>query len=224
MILSLTTISAWGALCLMLLLVPGCHVQSRTEAGSGPKPLQLPSQTTKSHDLINSGIFDHNPTALKAWLSFIEDGKFRAAQGEDFKFSEPAKRELRSMFGDQWYPRINHPAITGNINRRHEFHDLAVIVVHTARNDPARFGLVIFNVEPNKEQTTSVHWLFQIRDLSTSLLSWHSNWPVLVFYAEDGSADPHYINWDDNAKRYFLDKRQVGPGARAGRLREKGEH
>lgn len=222
MIVSLT-ISARAA-CLMFLIVSGCHVPSRSETDSGPKPLQLPSQTTNSHDLINSGVFDNNPTALKAWLKFIEDGKYRAANGDDFKFSEAAKSKLRSMFEDQWYPRINHPAITGNINRRHEFKDLAVIVVDTERAGPARFGLVIFNVESNTEETISVHWLFRSHDLSSAILDWHSNWPVLVFYGEDGSSDPYYINWDNNSKRYFLDKRQVGPGARPGRLREKGQN
>jgi hypothetical protein len=171
--------------------------------------------------LIRSGLFDNNPTALTAWLKFIEDGKYRAAKGEDFKFSEAAKNKLRSMFEDEWYARINHPAITGNISRRHGFKDLAIIVVDTTRSDSTRFSVVIFNAESDNKQAPSVHWLLKSRDLSSGLLSWHSNWPVLVFYELDGSPDPYYINWNENTERYFLDKRQVGPGARAGRLREK---
>jgi hypothetical protein len=217
--MNLSLLSSAHALCLMLLIVSGCGVRSSTEAGSNETPFQSPPpQTNERPDLINSGLFDNNPKALKAWLNFIEDGNYRAAKGEDFKFSEAAKSKLHRMFGDEWFPRINYPA---NINKRLEFHDLAVIVVNTKRSDSARFGLVIFHIEPNKEQPASVHWLFQSRDLSSSLLSWHSNWPVLVFYAEDGSSDPYYINWNENTRQYFLDKQQIGPGARPGRLREK---
>jgi hypothetical protein len=163
-----------------------------------------------------------NPVALKAWLTFIKSGKYRAANANDFNFSEAAKSRLRGMFEDGWYFQVNHPAITGNINRRLGFKDLAVIVIDTARSDSDRFSLVIFNVEPEKEKPPSVHWLFKNRDLSSAFLSWYSNWPVLVFYQQDGSADPYYINWNEHTKQYFLDKQQVGPDARPGRLREKG--
>jgi hypothetical protein len=207
----------------MLWMVPGCYVRTITNSvNNDPRHLQAQSQSSKSPDLVHSGVFDNNPSVLKAWLKFIEGGQYRAAYADDFKFSEAAKSNLRGMFENEWYPRINHPAITGNINRRHGFKDLAVIVVDTKRQDPARFGLVIFNVESDKYQTASVHWLFRSRDLSTALLSWHSDWPVLVFYCEDGSSDPYYINWNEDERLYFLDKRQLGPGARAGKLRGKG--
>ena len=210
------------AACAILLIMPSCDDRRRSRT-SDPTPVQAASASpSKSPDLLKSGIFDDNPAALKAWLKFIDDGKYRAATGEDFKFSEASKSKLRSMFGDEWYPRINHPAITGNISRRHGFKDLAVMVIDTEKTDPARFSVVIFNVEPDKSEL-SVHWLFRNRDLSSALLEWHSNWPVVVFYEENGSADPYYINWDDSKKDYFLDKVQVGPDARPGRLREKGE-
>lgn len=211
---------------MLFLILPNCHLRRTGTEPATPretKPLQTPSQSGKS-DLINSGVFDTNPMALEAWLKFIEDGKYRAANGDDFKFHEAAKSELRSMFEDEWYSRINHPAISGNINRRHGFKDLAVIVVDTQRSDSGRFGVVIFNVEPDKKHTPSAHWLIRNRDLSSALLSWHSNWPVLVFYGEDGASDPYYINWNENTKEYYLDKRQLGPDPRAGRLREKGGH
>ena len=209
------------ASCLMLLIVPGCHFRSISDPGSNdPKP-PVPAQSKESSDLLNSGVFDSNPQALKAWLKFIEDGRYRVADAKDFKFSEAAKGHLRNMFGDEWYPRINHPAITGNISRRHGFKDFAAMVIDSRKNDPARFGVVIFNVEPDKDDL-SVHWLFRDRDLSSAILDWFQNWPVLVFYQEDGSSDPYYLNWNENKKIYFLDKQQMGPDARAGRLREKG--
>lgn len=218
MTLSLITFVA----CAIFLIMPGCHVPS-TSRNSDPRPLQAPSPPNKFPDFINSGMFDDNPTALKAWLKFIEDGKYRAANGEDFKFSEPAKSELRSMFEDEWYHRVNHPAITGNISRQHGFKDLAVIVVDTARSSSDRFSVVIFNAEEDKNQTPSVRWLQKNHDLSSALLSWYNNWPLLVFYQQDGSSDPYYVNWNESTKQYFLDKQQIGPDARPGRLREKGE-
>ena len=207
--------------CAILVIIPSCDVRSKSGASS-PTPVHTASPPNSPADLLNSGIFDSNPMALKAWLKFIDDGKYRAATGEDFKFSDASKNKLRGMFGEEWYPRINHPAITGNISRRHGFKDLAAIVIDTRKTDPTKFGVVVFNVEPDKSEL-SVHWLLRDRNLSSALLEWHSNWPVLVFYTEDGSADPYYINWDDNKKDYFLDKVQIGPDARPGKLREKGE-
>jgi hypothetical protein len=213
-------ITAARIACLMLLVLHACHSQNSNQpATSDAKPVQVASPSAGT-DLLTSGVFDDKPLVLKAWLDFIKDGHYRAAKGEDFKFSEAARSELWSMFQEQWYPRVNHPAITGNISRRNVSKDLAIIVVDNKKSDPARFGLVIFNLEPNGKET-SFHWLFRNRDLSTALLSWYSNWPVLVFYQEDGSADPYYINWNVSTKSYFLDKAQVGPGSRPGRLKEK---
>jgi hypothetical protein len=71
------------------------------------------------------------------------------------------------------------------------------------------------------ESTAPRTGLFRERDLSSALLSWHNNWPVLVFYNKDGSSDPYYINWDKKTKRYFLDKEQKGLDARKNsRLRD----
>ncbi|MEK6281594.1 MAG: hypothetical protein AABN95_14665 [Acidobacteriota bacterium] len=186
----------------------------------GPKPqLGSPSQAPT---FLHSGIFEKNPKALAAWLSFIKDGTYRAAHAEDFQFSQAAKNELQGMFGEMWYPRINHPAITGNISRQDWFYDLAVIVVDTKRTDARRFGLVVFNVPKEGKAPPDPHWLLRERDLSSALLSWHSNWPVLVFYGADGSADPYYINWEKRRQRYFLDKEQRGPDARGNtRLRDR---
>lgn len=219
--MNLSLLTSARSACLLFLIVSGCNVRSTTEAGSNnPTPFQSPSQTNGTSDLINSGLFDNNPIALKAWLKFIEDGKHRAAKGEDFKFSEAEKSELRSMFEGEWYPRINHPALTGNISRRHGFKDLAIIVVDSTKSDSDRFSVVIFNAGREKRETPSVHWLQRNCDLSSALLSWHNNWPVLVFYRENGSSDPYYINWNENTKQYFLGKQQIGPDARPGRLRE----
>ena len=210
------------AACLTPVIVSGCHLRTVSPSGSNDtKSDPMQSQSNKRSDLVSSGVFDNNPIVLKAWLKFIEGGKYRAANAEDFKFSEAAKSKLWRMFEGGWHDRIDHPAITGNLNRRHGFKDLAIIVVDTEEKEPARFGVVIFNREPDNEQVASVHWLVRSRDLSTAMLSWHSNWPVMVFYDEDGSADPYYINWNENTRTYFLDKRQVGPDARPGRLREK---
>jgi hypothetical protein len=214
------------AVCLLLLMTPNCHFRTTRESAApqGSEPRSFDSaQSSKSSDLINSGVFDSNPIALNAWLKLIQSGKYRAANANDFSFSGSAKSELRRMFEDEWYSRVNHPAITGNISRRHGFKDLAVIVIDTATSNSDRFSVVIFNAEPDNKQPPSVHWLQKNCDLSSALLSWHNNWPVLVFYKQDGSSDPYYANWNENTKQYFLDKQQIGPDARPGRLREKGE-
>src|SRR5687767_12040861 len=115
----------------MFLIMSGCNFRATSEStappGSEPKSPEL-AQSGQPSDLVNSGHFDVNPVALKAWLTFIESGKYRAANANDFNFSESAKSRLRSMFEDGWYFQVNHPAITGNINRRLDFKDLAVIV------------------------------------------------------------------------------------------------
>ena len=207
--------------CLILLVLPSCRFGGMNGTTNNDRnSVQKPAQTNKSPDLIDSGVFDNNRPMLQSWIEFIQDGKYRAANGNDFKFSEAAKEKLRSLFEDGWYARVNHPAITGNIQRLHGFKDLAVIVVDNERNDIDKFGLVIFNTEPD-DGKTSVHWLIRDRDLSSAILSWHSNWPVLVFYGEDGSSDPYYVNWNASTKTYFLDKQQVGPDARPGRLHKK---
>lgn len=103
--------------CLMFLILSGCNFRATSESaalpGSEPKTPE-PPQSGNTSDLVNSGHFDMNPVALKAWLTFIESGKYRAANATDFKFSEPAKSRLRSMFEDGADFQINHPAITGN--------------------------------------------------------------------------------------------------------------
>lgn len=202
------------ALCVTILMMPGCHIRSFSEARSiDTVPGNLHSPTPSPDDFIASGLFDNNPQALKVWRAFLADGKYRVADASDFKFSEAAKNKLRGMFEAQWYARIKHPAITGNINRRSGFKDLAVIVVDSTKHDANRFGVVIFNIDEAKG-LSSQHWLVQNRDLSSALLSWYSNWPVLVFYRDNGSSDPYYINWNDKARTYSLDKRQIGPDAR----------
>lgn len=181
-------------------------------SGSG-SVLQQPANSGQTTDFLHSGIFDTNPEALGAWLSFIKDGRYRVASLGDFKFSDAAKEQLKEMFGKMWYSRIDHPAISGNIAREYGSKDLAVIVVDTKSLDSSRFGLVIFNVTQGAS-SPSAQWLFRERDLSSALLSWHSNWPVLVFYKGDGSSDPYYINWNKKTQRYFLGKDQKGLDAR----------
>jgi hypothetical protein len=202
-----------------LLVFDGCVSTrsdlSRSVTGDKPQtsPQQQPAKSDQTPDFLHSGIFDTDRQALEAWVTFIKDGRYRVASGVDFGFSNAAQKELEEMFGKVWYPRINHPAISGNIAREYGSKDLAVIVIDTTRSDASRFGLIIFNV-PENGKPVSKHWLFRERDLSSALLSWHNNWPVLVFYNKDGSSDAYYINWDKKTKRYFLDKEQKGLDAR----------
>lgn len=219
----LVTCSLWLSLAMLGGCLSGCSNSQRLfAADSLHEPAkQQPVSSNQGRDFLQSGIFETNPKALQAWLGFTKDGRYRAANAGDFAFSEASKNELRELFGERWYPRINHPAITGDISRRNWFYDLAVIVVDTSRTDVGRFGVVIFDI-PKEEKSPSIHWLFRGRDLSSALLSWHNNWPVLVFYHNDGSADPYYINWNEKTQEYVLDKDQKGLGARQNsRLLEK---
>ena len=195
--------------CLSVISEPSPEVTAARTQNSREKP----GSSAQRADFLHSGIFDRNPKALEAWLRFVGEGKYRVANADDFAFSDASKKELQELFGEMWYPRINHPAISGNISRKDWFYDLAVIVVDTTRTDPRKFGLIIFNV-PKETGTTSAHWLFRERDLSSALLSWHSNWPVIVFYHIDGSSDPLYINWNQKTEEYFLDKEQKDKDAR----------
>src|SRR5260370_28158149 len=134
------------------------HSTAAKNAEESPK--QQAVKPDESPDFLHSGLFDNNPKGLEAWLSFTKDGKCRVSNASDFAFSEASKSELREMFGEMWYPRSNHPAISGVISRRDWFFDLAVIIVDTSRSDANRFGLVVFNV-PKEGGLPSTHWLFR---------------------------------------------------------------
>ncbi len=186
-------------------------VAKKSQENSDKKTAQ-----SDSPDFLHAGFFDNNKQALEAWQSFTKNGKYRIATRDDFSFSQTAIDALKKSFGNTWDSRISYPAIVGMIARHAgTSKDLAVIVVDSERSDPNRFGLVVFNVDKN-EKTASIHWLLQGRNLSTSILSWHSNWPVIVFYDKDGNVDPYYMNWDQRDQRYSLGKEQKGPDAREG--------
>ena len=96
----------------------------------------------------------------------------------------------------------------GDINHDGAFKDFALIVVDTTRQDPDRFGLVIFNDTGKNERPYSIHWLFRDTDMSTTALSWSSDGLGITRYTEDGYSWYCNVKWSAQ-KEYSCTLRKV---------------
>jgi hypothetical protein len=154
-------------------------------------------------DLIASGFFNGTPEEEKeAWRLFTKSGQYRVAVKNDFHLSEAAKK----VQPNDVEKATAHPYVGGDINHDGAYHDFAVIVVDTTKNETARFGLVIFNQPAERKSSYETHWLYRDRDLSKTILEWWSGGLAVREYRDDGSYQYCYGNWDGRAKAYSCDK------------------
>jgi hypothetical protein len=194
-----------SGLCLLLLAICSCarsSVESNqtssqlAKENAEPQPAVTPSEVT---DPTCCGL-DYNHEGLpQAWRQFTENGQFRLARLDEMNFPESAKREWAS----DW-KSINKPFRYAwgergfDTNKDH----LVAIVVDTKRNDPERFGLVIFS-SPRNSKEYRPYWLYRNRDLSRMLILAFSGGLTLSQYDEAGSKKTCNVFWNQKSKQYY---------------------
>jgi hypothetical protein len=149
---------------------------------------------SRPHDPLSPSM---SRTAVgQMWRGFVEDGKYRLASADDFKFPQWAvERQLLPQ-----RDAIEVPFIPTSIG-------FVAIVVNTARDDAERFGLVILDAEEiTNEQTHKkkglIHWIYRDKDLSRAAIGVSSGRVYLQQFEEDGTYVSCDIVWDDLERRY----------------------
>ena len=136
--------------------------------------------------------------AYDAWRRFVEGGRYRAAGASDFRFSAAAI-EKGGIDLRRW---AEFPIVNGVFNEDHKARDAAIIVVDMARNDPERFGVIIFHDIDDPSTPYQPHWLYRERDLSETVLGWSRDGLSLREYREDGTSTLCRVRWDKQRKEY----------------------
>ncbi len=139
----------------------------------------------------------------EAWYEFTKDGRHRWARPEDFRFPGWATANSEAGRSRMW------PFQAGDVNQDGAFNDFALIVVDTTRQNPDRFGLVIFNDPGKNAGPYSIHWLFRNTDLSTTALSWSSDGLGVTRYTEDGYSSHCSVKWNAHKREYSCTLRTV---------------
>lgn len=127
----------------------------------------------------------------QAWQQFAKDGKYRLADRNDMRWMEPNARAFAYAWSSLGYDR-------------HEsgFYHLAAIVIDTQRNDPNRFGLIIFSAPRSENGSYKAYWVLRDRNLSGSHLVEYVGLLDLVTQNENGSEAVCRIQWDAKNGRY----------------------
>ncbi len=159
-------------------------------------------------DPLLSGWFNGTPEGEKeVWRQFISQGRYRAAQAYDFFLSLEA-RKILGLAPDTPNEAIHSfktPYVGGDINRDGAYNDLAVIVVDKEKHDESRFGLVIFNEPTEKDRKYTTHWLYQDRNLSSTMIRWWRGGLLLVNYKNNGDQQICSVKWKEQIQSYFCD-------------------
>jgi hypothetical protein len=92
-----------------------------------------------------------------------------------------------------------------DINEDGDYNDFAAIVVDTRRENPERFGLVIFSAPKNRAGPYRPHWLYRDRDLSRTVMAVASSRLSVESYLDDGSRQACFVRWDRQKQRYFCE-------------------
>jgi hypothetical protein len=153
-----------------------------------------------SDDLLLSGYLNGAPDEAKeTWRIFTKDGRYRIARADDFRIPAWAM----NAYGIDLNTRTRHPIVGGDLNHDGSFMDFAVIVIDTMQRDEKRFGLVVFNEPKRQKSAYTLHWVYQERDLSRTVLEQWSGGLALRTYREGGSYDYCYVNWDRRDRKYY---------------------
>lgn len=190
-------LSIW--LCLQLFLC-SCAAKPSSSSGQQGQDVKFDRST---NDPLYTGFFNGTPNEQReAWRVFVRDGQYRAANPEDFRLSIAAKQGRE---GDL-QKATERPYVGGDINHDLAYHDFAIIVVDTRKEDSARFGIVIFNQPLDPKGPYETYWLFRDRDLSSTILEWWSGGLAIREYHQDGTYDFCYVNWHPAENVYSCDK------------------
>jgi hypothetical protein len=159
-------------------------------------------------DPLLSGWFNGPPEGEKeVWRQFISQGRYRAAQADDFFLSLEA-RKILGLAPDTPNDDIHSfktPYVGGDINHDRAYNDLAVIVVDKEKRDESRFGLVIFNEPTKKDGKYTTHWLYRGRNLSSTMIRWWSGGLLLVNFKNNGDQQICSVKWNEQIQSYFCD-------------------
>jgi hypothetical protein len=159
-------------------------------------------------DPLLSGWFNGTPEGEKeVWRQFISQGRYRTAQADDFFLSLEARKiiGLTPDAPNDTVRSFKTPYVGGDINHDGAYHDLAVIVVDKEKSDESRFGLVIFNEPAEKRGRYTAHWLYQDRNLSSTIINWWSGGLLLVHYKNNGDQQICSVRWSKQTQSYFCD-------------------
>jgi hypothetical protein len=112
------------------------------------------------------------------------------------------EKRLEGVVGDPWREKTICPVVSGDFNHDGNWYDLAVIVVDTTKQNPARLGVVIFNTQKDENAVFLPHWLYRDRDLSKVTLSAFRDGLIINEFGEDGSMVNHRIKWSPQESAY----------------------
>jgi hypothetical protein len=195
-------------ICFLLVVCLGlaCHRTSsqRSEILITPSPQSSKEVAKEITDPTCCGLISVGNQGIdKAWHQFIADGRYRLALKKDLK--SPAREfgsnSLNSIFAYCW----------GQLGYNSVKDHLAAIVVDTTRNDADRFGLVIFSAAGEGDGSYKPHWIYQVRDLSRSVVWTGSGDLMVADYNDDGSREVSYVNWDKISRRFIAIKSRPRP-------------
>ena len=157
-------------------------------------------------DPLLSGWFNGTPEGEKeVWRQFISQGRYRAAQADDFFLSLESRKTLGLApdAPNDGIASFKAPYVGGDINHDRAYNDLAVIVVDKEKRDEGRFGLVIFNEPAKKDGKYTTHWLYRDRNLSSTMIRWWSGGLLLVNFKNNGDQQICSVKWNEQIRSYF---------------------
>jgi len=127
----------------------------------------------------------------KAWQKFTAHGRYRIAAQSDMKWRDPKSRASTYALSSLGFDR-------------HElgYYHFAAIVIDTKRNNPNRFGLVIFSAPRTRNGSYKPYWVMRGLDLSTSYLVEDVGLLDVVTENEAGSNSTCKIQWNSKNARY----------------------
>jgi hypothetical protein len=165
---------------------------TKNAAKSQEAPFQNPAPPDRPHDPSSPSM--SKTVVGQVWRRLIQDGRYRLANANDFRFPEWAvKRQLLPQRDDIEVPFIATPI------------GYAAIVVNTTRDDEQRFGLVILTTDEaakeGAEQKNVIHWFCRDKDLSRTAVGVSSGRVYLVRFEVDGRYISCDIGW--LCGRYF---------------------
>ncbi len=173
---------------ILLVLLMGCmkgepvaHPNQSTKQINPPDFLEPQTETTIS-----------DPEQLKAWRHFAKVNHYRIANVSDFDFSE----SNGPRHAPYWYG-------SGDFNRDEKYSDFALIIVDVTRNDPLRFGLIIFNAKADGYEDPI--WLYRDSDLSKTSLNTTSHGPLMIAKHGMNQVDICTVKWRSKQKGYKCD-------------------
>ena len=186
------------ALLLCFLLFSACKSSTAT-----PPPAP-PAQKVEVSDTLPEALTLRDPAKEEywstyhkslgqAWERFLQSGRYRLAEPQDFTFSEAAKAAINKH--KKWQYLVTEP---------YQFWCMGfvAIVVDTTKTGNNRFGLICFPEEGLENIVQKPYWLLVNEDLSKAILSRASCHHWVLEYADDGTEKGRYLNFDKRRNTY----------------------